>query len=346
MLLLNNKLAERKTVAEISLIGAETLMGRELGEVLDQHRPDITVKTFAASAEGNFGEKDGEPVYLEPLSAASIESDLALLFAGTAAGAEKTYELAKGAGKKTAVIDCTGLLESRPEARITAPLLQDSNQPESWLLVIAHPAATAIAMVLDRLSRYRKLRSAVINILEPASERGKGGISELHNQTTNLLAFKTLPKEVFDAQLSFNLLPQYGADAALQLSTAEHRIERDVATLLSRLPNRAGIPMPSIRLVQAPVFHGYSLSVWIEFETDVNREDLGESLATAQIEVRAPDQEAPTNVGAAAQSGLAAGDIRVDRNNPRAAWIWIAMDNLRVTAEAAAELLRAIEKKL
>lgn len=346
MRLLNNKLAERKTVAEISLIGAETLMGRELGEVLDQHRPDITVKTFAASAEGNFGEKDGEPVYLEPLSAASVESDFALLFAGTAAGAEKTYELAKAASKKPALIDCTGLLESRPEARITAPLLQDSNQPESWLLVIAHPAATAIAMVLDRLSRYRKLRSAVINILEPASERGKGGISELHNQTTNLLAFKTLPKEVFDAQLSFNLLAQYGADAPLQLSTAEHRIERDLATLLSRLPNRAGIPMPSIRLVQAPVFHGYSLSVWIEFETDVNAEDLGESLATAQIEVRTPDQEVPTNVGAAAQSGLAAGDIRIDRNNPRAAWIWIAMDNLRVTAEAAAELLRAVENKL
>ncbi len=333
-------------MAEISLIGAETLMGRELSEVLDQERPDITIKTFAASAEGNFGEKDGEPVYLEPLTGDTVELDFALLFAGTAAGAEKIYELVRAAGKKPAVIDCTGLLESRPEARITAPLLQDSKPPESWLLVIAHPAATAIAMVLDRLSRYRKLRSAVINILEPASERGKSGISELHNQTTNLLAFKTLPKEIFDAQLSFNLLPQYGADAPLQLVAAEQRIERDLATLLSRVPNGASIPMPSIRLVQAPVFHGYSLSLWIEFETDVNAEELGESLATAQIEVRSADQEVPTNVGAAAQSGLAAGDIRVDHNNPHAAWIWIAMDNLRVIAEAAAELLRSFEKKL
>lgn len=346
MRLLNNELAERKIVAEISLVGAETLMGRELGEVLDQQRPDITIKTFAANGEGNFGEKDGEPVYLEGLTGHAIESDFALLFAGTAAGAEKTYELAKAAGQKPAIIDCTGLLESRPEARITAPLLQDSKSPDSWLLVIAHPAATAIAMVLARLSGYRKLRSAVINILEPASERGKSGISELHSQTTNLLAFKTLPKEVFDAQLSFNLLPQYGADAPLQLATAEQRIERDLATLASRLSNRASIPMPSIRLVQAPVFHGYSLSLWVEFESDVNAEDLSESLATAQIEVRSTDQEAPTNVGAAAQSGLAAGDIRVDRNNLRAAWIWIAMDNLRITAEAAAELLRAVETKL
>jgi aspartate-semialdehyde dehydrogenase len=212
-------------------------------------------------------------------------------------------------------------------------------------LVIAHPAATALAMVLDRLSRYRKLRGAVINILEPASERGKGGISELHNQTTNLLAFKTLPKDIFDAQLSFNLLPQYGTDAPLQLADAEQRIERDLATVLSRHSNRSVIPMPSIRLVQAPVFHGYSLSVWVEFETDVNAEELSEALATAQIEIRSAEQEAPTNVGAAAQSGLAAGDIRIDRNNPRAAWIWIAMDNLRMTSEAALELLRSLENK-
>jgi len=341
----DNKLAKQKTVTEISLVGAETLMGRELTEVLDQRRPDLSVKTFAASGEGNFGEKEGEAVYLDALSAGAVESDLALLFAGTAPGAEKTYQLVKASGGKPAIIDCTGLLENRPEARIIAPLLQTADQPDGWLLVIAHPAATAIAMVLDRMSRYRKMRSAVINILDPASERGKGGITELHTQTTNLLAFKALPKEVFDAQLSFNLLPQYGSDAPLHLADAEQRIERDLATLLSRHPNRAVIPMPSIRLVQAPVFHGYSLSVWVEFETDVNQEELGETLATAQIEVRSAEQEPPTNVGAAAQSGVAAGDIRVDRNNPRAAWIWIALDNLRLTADGAAELLRPLENK-
>lgn len=320
-------------------------MGRELSEVLDERRPDISIKTFAATGEGNFGEKDGEAVYLDPLSAAAVQSDFALLFAGTQAGAEKTYELVKAARNRPAVIDCTGLLENKPEARITAPLLHESNEFEGWLLVIAHPAATAIAMVLDRLARHRKLRSAVINILEPASERGKGGISELHNQTANLLAFKALPKDVFDAQLSFNLLPQYGSDAPVSLAAAEGRVERDLATLLSRQSNRAAIPMPSIRLLQAPVFHGYSLSAWVEFEGDVNAEDLGEALGTAQIEVRSAEQEVPTNVGAAGQSGLAVGDVRIDRNNPRAAWIWIAMDNLRMTSEAAAELLRSLENK-
>lgn len=331
-------MAKTQIVSQVSLVGAETLMGRELTEVLNQKRPDIIVKTFAASGEGNFGEKDGEAVYLEALTAESLESDQAVLFAGTVPGAEKTYELVKQAGGAPVVIDCTGVLESRPEARIIAPLVEEP-KPDGWLLIVAHPAAAGLALVLRRLSRYRNLKNAVVTIFEPASERGKSGISELHNQTTNLMAFKALPKEVFDAQLSFNLLSQYGSEAPFQLSAAEQRIERDLATLLSRMPNKAMIPIPSIRLVQAPVFHGYSFSLWLELESDVNAEDLGEALASAQIDVRTGDQEAPSNVGAATQSGLAAGDIRVDRNNPRAVWVWIAMDNLRVTADAAAEAL-------
>jgi hypothetical protein len=37
---------------------------------------------------------------------------------------------------------------------------------------------------------------------------------------------------------------------------------------------------------------------------------------------------------------LIAGDIRVDENNPRALWIWIAADNLRLTADAVSEMIR------
>ena len=136
--------------------------------------------------------------------------------------------------------------------------------------------------------------------------------------------------------------PAFGTEAAIRLDEIELSIDRHLATLLL-ISSRA--PMPSLRLVQAPVFHGYSLSVWVEFETDVNQEELSETLATAQIEVRSAEQEVPTNVGAAAQSGVAAGDIRIDRNNPRAAWIWLALDNLRMTADGAAELLRPVENK-
>jgi aspartate-semialdehyde dehydrogenase len=197
----------------------------------------------------------------------------------------------------------------------------------------------AVALALIRLARYRPVRQAIAHIFEPASERGKLGVTELHQQTTSLLSFKPLDKSVYDAQVSFNLLSQYGENAPSKLSDTEHRIERHLATLLSRETSGNAIPMPSLRVIQAPVFHGYTISMWVEFGADVNATAIGEALASAQIEVRGPEDEAPDTVGAVSQSGLIAGDIRIDRNNPRAAWLWVVGDNLRLTADAAADLV-------
>lgn len=177
-------------------------------------------------------------------------------------------------------------------------------------------------------------------MFEPASERGKAGAGELHQQTSNLLTFRGIDKNIFDAQAAFNLLPQYGSAAPLKLAVAEWRIERHVEILLGK-----STPLPSIRLIQAPVFHAYSLSFWIEFEKNVVVDELRHALASAQIEVREAKQEAPNGIMAAGQSGLIAGDIRLDRNNPRAAWLWVVCDNLRITADIAVTLLRSIQSE-
>ncbi len=58
--------------------------------------------------------------------------------------------------------------------------------------------------------------------------------------------------------------------------------------------------------------------------------------------MRRQQDTAPDNVGSASQSGLIAGDIRVDDNNPRAVWFWIVGDNLRLTADAVSELISGL----
>lgn len=327
---------------KLALVGSETLLGVEIQEVLKERIVGASVAAYAANAEGNFGEGEGEAVYLEPLEARALDDREAILLAGSPEGASKAYQLAKAAGGRPVVIDCMGDLEAQPEARIVAPLFGDVAIDSAWLLAVAHPAASALALVLTRLATRKPIRQAVANIFEPASERGKRGLSELQQQTVSLLSFKNVPKDVFDAQLGFNLLSQYGEDAPAKLSMVEQRIERHTATLLSRNAKAAAIPMPSLRLVQAPVFHAYSMSVWVEFGDQVDAGELAEALASVQIEIRSQQDEAPDNISAAGQSGLIAGDIRIDRNNPRAAWLWVVGDNLRLTADAAADLVSAL----
>ncbi len=330
----------------LALIGAETLLGRELQEVLKNRSAGTTIASFASSGEGNFGEENGEAIYREAFEAQSLKNVQAVLIAGTETGAMKALQLARAsrgaaAGRKPVLIDCTGYLDREPEASMVSPLLgRPENESSKELFVIAHPAASALSLVLTRLGRRMQIERAVAHVFEPASERGKRGITELQQQTTGLLSFKTLPKEVFDDQLSFNLLAQYGAEAPEKLASIEQRIERHLATLLDRQPEK--IPFPSLRLIQAPVFHGYSISVWIEFADEVNATELGEAVASAQVEVRGPNEDPPHGVGATGQSGLMAGDIRVDRNNARSAWFWIVGDNLRLAADGAAEVIAGL----
>jgi aspartate-semialdehyde dehydrogenase len=318
---------------KLALLGADTLLGREIAERLKSSAP-VSVTEFSPSGDGAFGEQEGEAVFLHPLDAAALDEHQFIALAGTSQGAEKVYGLAKDAQRKPVVIDCTGELEGKPEARIaTAP-------GDSWLRVPPHPAAQAIASVLARMNQLATVRQSLAHVFEPASERGQKGIDELHSQTRNLLSFKQLDKQVYDAQVAFNLLARFGEDAPLKLSAIEHRIERHLATLLSREGGRI-TAMPSLRVVQVPVFHGYSISLWTEFERNMSADEIIGALGTADIDVRDDEQDAPDNVGVAGQSGLTVGDVRIDRNNGRAAWIWIAADNLRLLADAVAILVGA-----
>jgi aspartate-semialdehyde dehydrogenase len=325
---------------QIALIGGDTLLGGELKEVFEAQLKTAFVNAYASTGEGSFGENAGEAVYLDPLDAKAVESSGAIVAAGAAAGSLKAYSFAKALKGRVAVVDCAGHLEQEPEARIIAPVPGEANPKGDWLFITAHPAAAAISETLSRLSRWRPIVRSVVNIFEPASERGKAGAGELHQQTSSLLAFRGLDKEIFDAQLGFNLLPQYGPAAPLKLAAVERRIERHLTILLGK-----AAPLPSIRLIQVPVFHAYSISFWIEFEKNVSASELGHALASAQIEVREEKQEAPNSIAAAGQSGLIAGDIHIDRTNPRAAWVWVVCDNLRMTADIAVTLLRSIQSK-
>jgi aspartate-semialdehyde dehydrogenase len=201
---------------------------------------------------------------------------------------------------------------------------------------IAHPAAIALALLLTHLQKAGALRRSVVEIFEPVSERGQAGIAELQKQAVALLSFKPLPKDIFDAQVSFNMLSQYGSESPLALEEIEQKIDRHLASLLAA----GGAPMPSLRLIQAPVFHGYSISAWVEFEESPGMDGILSALASANIDIRTNDHEPPTNVGVAGLGGITVGTITQDRNLPRAWWFWVVADNLQIAAENAWEVAR------
>jgi aspartate-semialdehyde dehydrogenase len=253
--------------------------------------------------------------------------------------AESTHAALELSGELPA-IDVSGYAEDLPNARLRAPVVEDGEaDDEPGVQVVAHPAAIAIAMLVRRLHAGDPLRRVVAQVFAPASEHGPDGVEELQRQTVSLLSFQNLPQAVFDTQAAFALLTRYGEEAPVALEDIEARIERHLATLLAVPGDGEGAPMPSLRLVQAPVFHGYSISLWVEFENNPGVDTLEESLGTGLIEVRGPGVEPPNNVGQAGQGGITAGAIQADRNDPEACWFWLVADNVRLQAENALAVL-------
>jgi aspartate-semialdehyde dehydrogenase len=325
-------LAEKVLRSRVALVGGDTLLAKEVRELLEQSKPAPHIELISAAAENaaTLGADDEEVLALSPLTAQSLAGSRVAFLAGSEASSRRALKLNPPDGP--VLIDLTGALEDQPHARLRAPSAEPTRLlPEPGLIpVIAHPAAVACAMLLASLSKIARLRKSIIHIFEPASERGKKGLDELRQQTVGVLSFQKLKMDVFDAQIGFNLLARYGEEALEPLEGVEERILRHVASLLALYP---AIPMPSLRLVQAPVFHGHSFSVWVEFDENPGPVALAEGLSAAGFDVRPDDP--PTNVSIAGLSGLSVGAIAADPNQPRACWIWMVSDNLRLSAENA-----------
>jgi aspartate-semialdehyde dehydrogenase len=334
------------------LVGSETLLGREIRDIAATAAPDLDLRLVAADEEepGTLTRLGDEPAVIEPLEAGTFSGAQIVFLAGSGESSRKALELADQAetSDRPVLIDLSYTAEERLDARLRAPAVEtpdletEAGEEESRVRVIAHPAAIAIALFLRRLHMHDPVRRAVIQIFAPASEHGTAGVEELQNQTVSLLSFKSMPRAVFDTQLGFNLLARYGEEAPVSLEESELRIERHLATLLNLPGEGEGPPMPSLRLIQAPVFHGYSFSAWVEFESNPGLEAIESGLACGSIEVRGMEFEPHTNVGQAGQSGITVGAIAADRNDPEACWFWLVADNLRLMAENAVAAARGV----
>lgn len=334
------------TRAKWLLIGGETLLGKEIRELVEERK--LPVELMLASAgpqERVLTESEGELAVIPPLDDVSVEEAPVLILAGAAETHAEARRLALAAQDRPALVDATGALEDLPEARVCAPVLERMPAGGAeFIHVPAHPVAVALARLMAAFEKPRAVSRAVATVFEPASERGRAGLNELHQQTIDLFSFQALPKEIFDAQVAFNLLPRYGEDAPQELAAVERRIQNHLASLLGPL----GLTLPSVRLIHAPVFHSYTLNVWLEFDDRPTPEELAGALTAAGFEVRDSDVEPGSNAGSAGQSGVTVSDLTRDRNDAHAYWLWLAFDNLRARADnvllTAALLSREVRK--
>ena len=257
-------------------------------------------------------------------------------FAADAECTRNNWKRARDAG--SAIIDLSGALEDEPGAEVRSVWVERERgkmwQPElqPGPCIVAHPAATTLALLMMRASKAVRLRSAVATVFQPASEQGQKGMDELHQQTVNLLSFQALPKDLFDTQVAFNMVGRYGQKSKLSLESLEARIRRHYQKL-------AGIdaPNPAMMLLQPPVFHGHALALFLELEQTVDEEQISHAIAGDHVTIAdTADDSQPNNVNTAGLGTILV-SIKKDADRPNGVWLWAAADNLRIAALTAVE---------
>ncbi len=319
-----------------AIVGGNTLLGRELREVFEAIPGETDLRLIDAEEGEAVGlvEDAGEAVVVSPLDAESLTAAAVVLCAGGAASARRAWELLAARKERPFMVDLSGSLAATPGMQLRAPSVEPPGFPvrKDAVQVIAHPATVALAILLRRVLAVGAVDSMIVNAFLPASEQGNAGLDELHQQTVSLFAFQDMPKAVFDEQLSFNLLPVWGEEASAgKLADVERTVREELPRIL---PGASGIAL-SLRVVQAPVFHSLSFSVWLSGNAASDAAVLAQGLRGELVDVWEAANGAPNNVSTVGDAGISVGDIRQDAGNPNACWLWMTADNLRLRATNA-----------
>jgi aspartate-semialdehyde dehydrogenase len=330
-------LVARANLYRAAIVGAASLKGKEVAEMLNERNfPAADVRLLDDDESLGQLEAMGDEIsFIQRVQADQFEHVDFTFFASNEESTRKNWKLARDAG--SAIIDLSSALEEEPGAKVRSLWIERERgqiappELQPGPCITAHPVAVTLALLLLRARKSVAIRRVAATIFEPASERGQRGMDELHQQTVNLLSFQPLPKDIYDAQVAFNMVARLGQKSTVVLDSIEARVLRHYRKIAGD-----DAPQPSLMLLQAPIFHGYALAVFLELDNRADVQVLSQALAGDHVTIPGPEEDSPSNVSSAGQPSIQL-SLKGDATQPNAVWLWVALDNLRISSLTAVE---------
>jgi aspartate-semialdehyde dehydrogenase len=310
----------------IVIAGASSLLGAELKSLLEQGRfalADFRLLDEELAA-GTLTEAGGEAVVIQPVEEDSFKRARFVFFTGSQSFTEANLDLALRSG--ALVIDLSGHSASLAEA---VPWFRgfdslhgqlSAADTQSKLVSIPSAAAEAIVRIAFGLADLR-LRALTATVLWPVS-------------------FQPAGTQLFDAQIAFNTMLQFGEKSRFDLHAAAATLRAEVNSCL-----RGSAVVPAIQLVHVPAFYGTTLSVCAELDPTADVDPVEAAIKAAGFTARATD-DPPNNINVAEDTAISLARPARDEVVPGIWWFWGAADNIRLRAWNAVKLVEMLAEKL
>ena len=211
----------------------------------------------------------------------------------------------------------TILLGSGPEGASSIVYGVNHDRAEGTTTVVSPEASVVALGHIARPLRDLGLRRLSATTIYPVSSRGGAALDELFDQTRQLLNFNPNPTTPqLDHQVAFNVIPD---------PTRQYRAERQLAEVLGSA-TETGLAV-SIQTLLGGVFHGVSISVFLEFDEDPGEGAILEMLEESDyLEI----VEEPSHLGpidAADREEILLGELA--SSGPAGSYrLWGVFDNL------------------
>ena len=316
---------------DVAIVGATGAVGETLISILDQRNFPIN-NLYPLASKRSAGSKvkcQGKSWVVEDLDSFDFSKVQIGLFSAGSDISEKYAPIATATG--CVVIDNTSHFR-RDE---NVPLVVPEVNPHAIANytnrnIIANPNCSTIQMVVALKPIYDAVGIDRINVAtyQAVSGSGKEAITELTNQTANLLNGKDVEVEVYTKQIAFNAIPHIDTFQENGYTGEEMKMVWETQKIFE---DENLLVNPTA--VRIPVVYGHSEAVHIETKRKITAKDARDLLEKADgvtvMDERSDGGYATPFVEATNKDATFVSRIREDISHERGLNLWVVSDNIR-----------------
>jgi aspartate-semialdehyde dehydrogenase len=310
----------------IGIVNPLTLVGNEIKTILRQRAfpyDRLVLLDSSGKTAGALTDVGDEPAVVTAISDDELE-DLDLVFFCGSAEANREW-LQRADDVQFIAVDLAQPTAAEEGRLVVAGInLEELDDVDRRVLVSPHPIAIPIALILHQLGLAAPIELCTATVVQPASAFDQEGVEELAQQTLSVLNVRSVPHEIFDRQLAFNLYP-----------ALEHQEEAIVAQIraLTKASELA------LLVTQGTIFHSHTFSLFVKLAGAPAIEPLiGALKASPAIAFAEGDQQFGT-IDAAGRDEVLVAEVRPDPSIRGGFWVWAVCDNLRRSSALNAVLI-------
>jgi aspartate-semialdehyde dehydrogenase len=310
----------------VGVVNPLTLVGNEIKTILRERAfpfAKVSLLDSTGKTGGALTEIGDEPAVVSPITDDELEDLDLVFFCGPAAGNREWIEHHRE--DRFTVVDVSQPSTIENGRLAVAGVNLDEIGAADTLLISPHPVTIPIALILHQLQTLSAIELCAATVIQPASEFEQIGVEELAQQTISVLSVRSVPKEVFDRQVAFNLYP-----------ALEHN-EEFIIEQVRRLTDADA--QLALLITQGTIFHSHTFSLFVKTRDELSVEQIAARLRE-NAAIKLPDaDESFGTIDAAGKDEVLIGEIRRDPTIRGGFWLWAVCDNLRRSSALNAVLV-------